>query len=235
MNTALDSFLDKWRQRWPEWRFAEGFIPIEQRHIALAWFSLLQEFEDIANITGDPAPADAKLTWWMQELSDWKRQRSRHPLGKHLHTLPAAWVKLADSLPCLAAARKPAEDVQHARDILRPIAHAIVQVENQLFTPDSPHHQNEIAPAAGDAVLTQWLAQRSQVLAEAALPSTIKKLTDWQKMLLTHWLPHPPNPRPRRLYSTLARLRLQAQLDGKPWPVHPLRILWHTWRSARTK
>src|SRR5687768_15564035 len=59
-STALDSFLDKWRARWPEWQMAEVFVPPARRAIAVAWFALLQEFEDAMNIAGDPMPADAK-------------------------------------------------------------------------------------------------------------------------------------------------------------------------------
>ena len=83
-SSALDSFLDKWRSRWPEWSVAEPFIPEPQRRLAAAWFALLQEWEDIMNIAGDPLPADAKLAWWQQELNDWSNQRSRHPLGRVL-------------------------------------------------------------------------------------------------------------------------------------------------------
>lgn len=72
--TALDSFLDKWRSRWPEWAVAEVFVPVRQRERAVAWFALLQEFDDILNIAGDPLPADAKLGWWGTELRDWARR-----------------------------------------------------------------------------------------------------------------------------------------------------------------
>lgn len=78
-SVALDSFLDKWLARWPQWSVAEVFIPELQRPLAMAWFTLLQEFEDVMNVAGDPLPADAKLAWWQQELMDWTAQRSRHP------------------------------------------------------------------------------------------------------------------------------------------------------------
>ncbi|MEE7548844.1 phytoene/squalene synthase family protein, partial [Xanthomonas sp. Kuri4-1] len=97
--TALDSFLEKWRSRWPEWSLAERFVPEPQRPLALAWFSLLQEFEDIMNIAGDPLPADAKLAWWQQELRDWSAQRSRHPLGRLLEPVRAPWAALAEAVP----------------------------------------------------------------------------------------------------------------------------------------
>ena len=102
---ALGGFLEKWRARWPEWRLAEVFVPPEQRQRVVAWFALLQEFEDILNIAGDPLPADAKLGWWATELRDWAGQRSRHPLGRLLEPVPAPWAQLADALPALVAAR----------------------------------------------------------------------------------------------------------------------------------
>ena len=90
-STALDSFLDKWRMRWPEWRVVEIFVPEAQRQLAVAWFSLLQEFTDGMNIAGDPLPADAKLAWWGEELRDWQQQRSRHPLGRVREPHRARW------------------------------------------------------------------------------------------------------------------------------------------------
>ena len=95
---ALDSFVDKWRARWPEWQVAGVFVAEEQRRPALAWFALLQEFDAILNIDGDPLPADAKLGWWATELRDWARHRSRHPLGRVLEPLDAPWERLADAL-----------------------------------------------------------------------------------------------------------------------------------------
>lgn len=55
-SSALDAFLDKWRRRWPEWAVAEAFVPAPQRARTVAWFALLQEFDDILNIAGDPLP-----------------------------------------------------------------------------------------------------------------------------------------------------------------------------------
>ena len=46
-SAALDSFLDKWRARWPEWSVGEIFVVPERRDIAVAWFALLQEFDDV--------------------------------------------------------------------------------------------------------------------------------------------------------------------------------------------
>ncbi|MBC3971419.1 squalene/phytoene synthase family protein, partial [Xanthomonas translucens] len=96
--SALDAFLDKWRSRWPEWAVAETFVPAPQRTRAVAWFALLQEFDDILNIAGDPLPADAKLAWWGEELRSWAAQRSRHPLGRVLEPVAAPWAALAEAL-----------------------------------------------------------------------------------------------------------------------------------------
>lgn len=121
-SSALDSFLDKWRTRWPEWAVAEPFIPQLQRPLAAAWFALLQEWEDIMNIAGDPLPADAKLAWWQQELRDWSQQRSRHPLGRVLEPVRAPWAQLADTLPAMQDARVPPQSLQQALDTLRAFA-----------------------------------------------------------------------------------------------------------------
>ncbi len=72
-SSALDSFLDKWRTRWPEWQVAERFVPENQRTLVVAWFSLLQEFDDILNTAGDPMPSDAKLAWWGKNCAAGRR------------------------------------------------------------------------------------------------------------------------------------------------------------------
>ena len=130
--TALDNFLEKWRSRWPEWQVAEVFVPQNQRQLAVAWFALLQEFEDIMNIAGDPLPADAKLAWWGEELRDWARRRSRHPLGRILEPHVAPWFELAEQLPVLQQLRKT-EDVETALRVSLPLAQAMAAVEGQLF------------------------------------------------------------------------------------------------------
>ena len=56
-SAALVSFLEKWHARWPEWSVAEIFVAPARRDIAVAWFALLQEFDDVLNISGDPLPA----------------------------------------------------------------------------------------------------------------------------------------------------------------------------------
>lgn len=36
-SAALDTFLQKWRTRWPEWAIAEAFVPASQRPLAQAY------------------------------------------------------------------------------------------------------------------------------------------------------------------------------------------------------
>ena len=114
-SAALDSFLEKWRARWPEWSVAEVFVAPARRDIVVAWFALLQEFEDVLNIAGDPLPADAKLAWWGEELRGWASQRSRHPLGRRLEPVRADWARLADAFEQLQT------------DLLLELAHLLVQ------------------------------------------------------------------------------------------------------------
>ncbi|MCF8813274.1 phytoene/squalene synthase family protein, partial [Xanthomonas campestris pv. campestris] len=148
-SSALDSFLDKWRSRWPEWSVAEPFIPEPQRRLAAAWFALLQEWEDIMNIAGDPLPADAKLAWWQQELNDWSNQRSRHPLGRVLEPVRAPWAQLAQTLPAMQAARAQPDDLAQAMGRLQAFAEAVVAVEAVVFA--------RTRSSDATAVVVQWL------------------------------------------------------------------------------
>ncbi|MCE4282682.1 phytoene/squalene synthase family protein, partial [Xanthomonas hortorum] len=174
-SSALDSFLDKWRTRWPEWAVAEPFIPQLQRPLAAAWFALLQEWEDIMNIAGDPLPADAKLAWWQQELRDWSQQRSRHPLGRVLEPVRAPWAQLADTLPAIQDARVPPQSLQQALDTLRAFAEAVVAVEAVMFT------RNQSGD--GTAVAVQWLDARQRVAGDSATPGGMTTAA-WRAQLL---------------------------------------------------
>ena len=131
--SALDSFLDKWRSRWPEWSLAEVFVAQAERERTVAWFSLLQEFDDILNIAGDPLPANAKLAWWGEELRDWDARRSRHPLGRLLEPVRAPWSRLADALPDLPEARMGKADTAAAFAALARHAEAMAAVEAAMF------------------------------------------------------------------------------------------------------
>lgn len=231
-SSALDSFLDKWRARWPEWSVAEPFVAPEQRARAVAWFSLLQEFDDMLNTSGDPLPADAKLAWWGEELRSWAGQRSRHPLGRVLEPIRAPWAALADALPTLVEARAVAVDAAAAQRALTVFAEAVAAVEAVLFE-DKPR------TGAGRAVLLQTLAQRLYDAGVAGVPrSLLDQEADgasqrWAGELLKDWKLRVAGPRPRRIWAVLARARLQAQASGKPIEATPVRTLLRVWWAAR--
>jgi phytoene/squalene synthetase len=222
--SALDSFLDKWRSRWPEWEVAEPFVPEPRRKLALAWFALLQEFEDIMNIAGDPLPADAKLAWWQQELRDWSNQRSRHPLGRVLEPVRAPWAELAEALPAMQEARTPPASLEQAVQLLLPFAGAVAAVERALFERRSPRDDAR-------AIAVQWLQARHAAAGPAARPAGVGE-AEWRGQLLKAWPAKPAIAQPHRIWSRLARLRLQRERDGKPPFAPPLSQLWHSWRAG---
>ena len=231
-SSALDSFLDKWRTRWPEWSVAEPFVPEAQRTLVVAWFTLLQEFDDILNASGDPMPADAKLAWWGEELRSWAGQRSRHPLGRLLEPVRAPWTALADALPDLIEARAAALEPAQAFKALQPYAAAVAAVEAVMF--DTPARGDVATP-----VLVQTLAQRLHESGVAAIPRSLLAEDDtaaprkWAQQLLAKWPARVAGPRPRRLYAALARTRLQASAEGRELKVTPMRTLLRTWWAGR--
>lgn len=237
-STALDSFLDKWLARWPEWRVVETFVPVSQRRLVIAWFVLQQEFTDAMNIAGDPLPADAKLAWWGEELRDWSRQRSRHPLGRVLEPHRAPWFELAEALPTLIRLRERPLDAQSAFDAVRPLAVAIAGVEHALFS--AP-----IGDQAIQALCAQLLAVRLEGAGEVAVPLHIAAADgptrgDWIDELLRRWPVRdvaPLGPLPRRLAAALARSQLQRHEAGGESiaTLSPLRALWLGWRAARQR
>src|SRR5690606_37146015 len=233
--TALDSFLDKWRQRWPEWAVAEVFVPQEGRDRVVAWFALLQEFDDILNTAGDPLPADAKLGWWATELSDWAGQRSRHPLGRILQPVPAPWERLAAALPDLVAARARAADQQAAVVALERYATAVAEVE-----------AGELDGRAAQPrqLATQVLAQRLSDVGQAAVPLSLLDgeggtaavevaQRDGARALLDGLPARIAGLAPRRIWAALARGRLRPQAAGKRVAASPVGILWTARRAAR--
>ncbi|MBD9369037.1 phytoene/squalene synthase family protein [Xanthomonas sp. XNM01] len=234
--TALDSFLDKWRARWPEWSVAEVFVPLEQRERTVAWFSLLQEFDDVLNVAGDPLPADAKLGWWINELRDWAGHRSRHPLGRLLEPVPAPWAQLSAALNGLVAARARPANGEAALLALHAYAVAVAAVDDAMFPGGRP-----LAP---EAISTQVLATRlaeagigavpDAFLADSGTAAQERAQRDWAGWLLKAW-PRRGGGRQRRILSALARRRLQAYADGQVprTAQQPLRILWAAWRAAR--
>ena len=234
-STALENFLDKWRTRWPEWRVVEVFVPASQRRLAVAWFALLQEFTDAMNIAGDPLPADAKLAWWGEELRDWSKQRSRHPLGRVLEPNRAPWFELSEALPALIRLRERPQDSATAFQVVEPLAMAIAEVESALF-----------GSAAGQAlVLTisaQWLATRLDEAGDAAIPVHFAAQADpsqqaWSQALLGQWPVRNDGAIPRKLWSALARSRLRRfSAAGEGYaPLSPVRALWLGWRAARRR
>ncbi|MEO8364885.1 MAG: phytoene/squalene synthase family protein [Pseudoxanthomonas sp.] len=234
-STALDSFLDKWLTRWPEWRVVETFVPASQRRLAIAWFALQQEFTDAMNIDGDPLPADAKLSWWGEELRDWGRQRSRHPLGRVLEPHRAPWFELAEALPVLVRLRERPHDAQGAFDAVRPLAVAIAGVEHALF----PGPAGDMAI---DALCAQLLATRLEGAGEVAVPLHVAAAQaptrdDWVGELMLRWPSRNAGPLPRRLAAALARSQLQR--SGARGPsiatLSPPRALWLGWRAARQR
>jgi hypothetical protein len=231
-SSALDSFLDKWRTRWPEWSVAEPFVPEAQRSLAVAWFTLLQEFDDILNTNGDPTPSDAKLAWWGEELRSWAAQRSRHPLGRLLEPVRAPWAALADTLPDLIDARSAALEPAQALRALQPYAAAVAAVEAVMF--DTPARGDVATP-----VLVQTLAQRLQEAGVAAVPRALldadgdTAAQQWARQLLAQWPARVAGPRVRRMYASLARTRLQASAQGRELKVTPMRTLLRTWWAGR--
>ncbi|MEB1531065.1 phytoene/squalene synthase family protein [Xanthomonas sp. WHRI 7945] len=224
--SALDAFLDKWRSRWPEWAVAETFVPAAQRVRAVAWFALLQEFDDILNIAGDPLPADAKLAWWGEELRSWAAQRSRHPLGRVLEPVAAPWAQLAEALPGLLASRAAAADPAHAYERLEAFALAAAQVERAVFEGERD---------AASALATQVLAQRLAAAGIAAVPLSLRGGDDaqaqqrWAQALLQRWPRRVDGPRSRRIVSALARARIAQQARGVRKPPSQMASLWRAW------
>lgn len=232
-STALDSFLDKWRMRWPEWRVVEIFVPEAQRQLAVAWFSLLQEFTDGMNIAGDPLPADAKLAWWGEELRDWQQQRSRHPLGRVLEPHRAPWFELAEALPALQRLRERPRDAAAAEELARPLATAIAGVEAVLFGA-------QVSEQAARAIAVQLLFARLEGAGESALPLQLPANAEasqagWANHLRQQWPVLKGGASARRLWSALTFSRLQrftTAEDGMA-PLSPAAALWRGWRAAR--
>ncbi|WP_141452424.1 phytoene/squalene synthase family protein [Pseudoxanthomonas sp. z9] len=230
-SSALESFLDKWRQRWPEWQVAEIFVTPERRALAEAWFSLLQEFDDILNVAGDPMPADAKLAWWGEELRSWADRRSRHPLGRRLEPVPAPWAGLADALPTLIAVREAATDNDAAFAQLRAYGEAVAAVEAAVLGG---------APDAA-AVIARTLATRLADTATAALPQSVAgnderaRLRDWARTLDRRWPAASGASRERRIVDAFAHARLRRFAKAGEATALPsrLRLLLGAWNAAR--
>lgn len=208
---ALESFIAKWRARWPEWTVAESFVPASQREIAAAWFALLQELTDAAWGGEDPTPGIAKLAWWQEELRGWSRGRRRHPLGIALQRQSAPWPALDAALPALRDSRDPPASAKDALAGLGAFAAAADAVEQSLFS----------SSGGADAIATSLLAGHPHWPAEAGRSGD----------LLARW-PPAQGARPRRIAAALARARLRSGV--RPPSSLPLwRALWLAWRAAR--
>jgi len=225
---ALDSFIDKWRARWPEWAVAQAFVPPSQRDVALAWASLQQELTDAAWGGSDPRPGEAKLAWWMEELQGWSRGLRRHPLGLTLQKLQAPWTTLGAAIPSLRESRERPRDRDEAFAVLATFAQAVAEVEAALF---------DGSPTGAPAVQASLLHARLAHTGEAAVPMSVIARTGegtttraWAAELLEAW-PRSGASRPRRVLNALAHQRLRRGDASQPLP--PWSALWTAWRGAR--
>lgn len=227
---ALDSFLDKWRARWPEWAVAQVFVPPAQRVTALAWAALLQELTDAAWGGSDARPGEAKLAWWMEELQGWSKGIRRHPLGSALQRLPAPWQTLAAAIPSLRESRERPRDRADAQRATDDFAQAAATVEAALFdaTVDA-----SVAP-----LQATLLASRLGHSGEACVPLSVlagagegDASRAWGRELLAHWPEATGAVRPRRVWAALARQRLRRGDPALPLP--PWAALATAWRGAR--
>jgi hypothetical protein len=231
-----DSFVDKWRARWPEWQVAEVFLPASVRARLLAWFALRQELLDAAWAGADPRPGEAKLAWWAEELQGWSQGRRRHPLGITLHPLNAPWPRLAAALPALAAARERAVDLAEARETLMAFAATVADIDAVLAgEPATP------ADAAGIAL--QLLAQRAVHGDDSAVPLSVRARLGpdasaagvaraWADELLQAWPPG-QGTRAGRIHAAVLRERLRRLARDKAGPPSRWRSLALAWSAAR--
>jgi len=210
----LDSFLGKWRARWPEWELLAVFVPASRRDTVAAWFTLLQELGDAAWAGREPAPGLAKLAWWQEELLGWSRGARRHPLGAALQRLAAPWDALGRSLAALPATRAPASAGDDVR-ALEPFAGALLACEAALFGEGGAE-----APALA-AVVDDL--RRERALAQGGPPPQAAAVAAGLSL-------------PRRLHGTALRQRLRGRGDGGGAPPAPgLRLLLAGWRAARRR
>ena len=216
-STSLDSFVGKWRSRWPEWHIASVFVPASQRALAAAWFALLQELTDAAWTGSDAAPGLAKLAWWQEELRGWSRGARRHPLGEALQKRDAPWGALAAALSALPVTRAPASDEDDATG-LRAFASAVLSVETALFG------GNPVQEASIDVLAAALRVERalSRGDGEAA------------RRLAGTWRADGSASLPRRLHGVVLRERLRTTAgDATRTRIPALRLLFAGWRAAR--
>ncbi len=235
---ALDSFVSKWRQRWPEWTVVEVFVPAPRRAVVLAWAALLQELTDAAWGGEDPRPGDAKLAWWQEELLGWSLGRRRHPLGLALQRREAPWGRLAGTLPGLRASRERPRDLAEAYDALSDFSAAVAEVERGLFpAPGDPGGADDVER---DAVAAALLHVRCLQPGDGHVPLAVfaragegDPATIWRQQLRQRWPSRPSACLPRRLWTRLARARLRHADPGRP--LKPWSALLLGWRAARRR
>lgn len=217
---ADEDFVAKWQARWPEWRIAMAFVEPAMRERAAAWFSLLEEFGDAAWAGSDATPGLAKLAWWQEELQGWGKGARRHPLGTHLQRIDAPWQTLALALRLLPATREPADGSARNLAQLQDFALAIAACEARLF--------GNGGRDSGDGRLSAV-----PVLAMQALVRTDQALA---ADLHAQWPQHDGGTRPRRIANAIigARLAMLARA-GIARAVPAPRVLWTSWRAARTR
>lgn len=209
---SSDGFVDKWRQRWPEWGVLSVFVPVARRSEAAAWFTLLQELHDAAWAGSDPTPGLAKLAWWQEELRGWARGARRHPLGEPLKKLAAPWDEFGRALATLPATRLQ-DVVPGAFDTY---ARGVLDCEAALFGGDPP------APAVIDATSAQLRGERALLQGDRAAAGAIA-------------LHRPPSGSlPRRLQQVALHARLRGfATDKGGGRVPALGLLLQGWRAAR--
>ena len=228
---ALDSFIGKWRARWPEWSVAEVFVPQAQRAVTLAWASLQQELTDAAWDSSDARPGEAKLMWWREELQGWALGRRRHPLGIMLQHMPAPWAALAAALPTLRDSRERPRDAAEAFSQLLPLATVAASIEQTLFA------GAQADAATARLVSATWLQARLAGAGVSAVPLSALGVGEgdgeasWRDQLRREWPATNHATRPRRLWAALACARLRRAAAGQPLPAWM--TLWAAWRGAR--
>lgn len=215
------SFVAKWCARWPEWELGMVFVPVAQRPLVEAWFTLLQELSDAALGGGDPTPGLAKLAWWQEELVGWSKGARRHPLGAVLQPTHAPWQALGHALPDLRALRASGGDGPPAAgDATRPgqaYAAALAGCEAALF--DGRADAAAVAVVL-DSVLSErdWMRIASSDAVPAGAPVPESAATGRA------------GTRPRGIAHAFAAARLRDPSRALP----PLRALLAAWRGARS-
>jgi len=221
-SAPLDGFVDKWRQRWPEWGLASVFVPSAQRARLSAWLALLQELREAAWGGGDPTPGLAKLAWWQEELRGWAKGARRHPLGEALQKFDAHWDALGRSLAALPGTRA-ASVAREDQASLRTFATGVLACESDLFGGGEPR------PGDVDGVVEALRVERA--LAQGDLEAAVRLLPALEAAGGASLS------RPRRLQQAIVRERVRLAArddhdDGRG-RVTPLRLLFAAWRAAR--